>query len=80
MLVGLPNDDQPRLREDASGIAVLIADAHAGTRSGLRIALKNSHTVRVVGESPDLASAIRAVSMCPIWRRPSRLPARRTGE
>ena len=62
MLVGLPNDDQPRLREDASGIAVLIADAHAGTRSGLRIALKNSHTVRVVGESPDLASAIRAVS------------------
>ena len=62
MLVGLPNNEQPRPDDQASGIAVLIADPHPRTRSGLRIALKHSETVRVVGEAADLTSAISAVS------------------
>jgi two-component system, NarL family, invasion response regulator UvrY len=62
MLLGLPNNDQPRLGDRASSIAVLIADPHPGTRSGLRIALKDSETVRVVVEAPDLATALSAVS------------------
>jgi two-component system, NarL family, invasion response regulator UvrY len=60
--VGLRNNKQPRLDDQANSIAVLIADPHPRTRSGLRIALKHSETVRVVGEAPDLASAISAVS------------------
>ena len=62
MLVGLPNDEQPRLGDHTSSVAVLIADPHSRTRSGLRIALKHCETVRVVGEAPDLASAISAIS------------------
>lgn len=62
MLVGLPNNEQPRPDDQSSGIAVLIADPHPRTRSGLRIALKHSETVRVVGEAADLTSAISAVS------------------
>lgn len=62
MLVGLPNNEQSRPRDQASSIAVLIADPHPSTRSGLRIALKHFETIRVVGEAPDLASAITAVS------------------
>jgi DNA-binding NarL/FixJ family response regulator len=62
MLVGLPTNKQPRLDDQANSIAVLIADPHPRTRSGLRIALKHSEPVRVVGEAPDLASAISTVS------------------
>lgn len=62
MLVALPNNEQPRLDDQASRIAVLIADPRPGTRSGLRIALKRCEMVIVVGEAPDLASAISAVS------------------
>jgi two-component system, NarL family, nitrate/nitrite response regulator NarP len=41
---------------------VLIADPHPGTRSAVRDALEVANTVKVVGEAPDLLSAIDAVS------------------
>jgi DNA-binding NarL/FixJ family response regulator len=62
MLVGLPNNEQARLGDQPSSITVLIADPHSRTRSALRSALTHSHTVKVVGEVPDLASAITAIS------------------
>lgn len=62
MLVGLHNNEPPCLGDHTSSIALLIADPHPRTRSGLRIALKDSEIVSVVGEAPDLASAISALS------------------
>ena len=62
MLVGLPNDEQLHQVHRARGIAVLIADPHPATRSALRIAVKDAKTVTVVGDAPDLPSAISAVA------------------
>jgi DNA-binding NarL/FixJ family response regulator len=62
MLGSVPNDKQIRRDDRARGIAVLIADPNPATRSALRIALKDAETVTVVGEVPDLPSAISAVS------------------
>lgn len=62
MLVGLPNHEQLEGSDRARGVAVLIVDPRAGTRSALRIALEDATTVRVVREASDLRSAISAVS------------------
>jgi DNA-binding NarL/FixJ family response regulator len=62
MLRRVPNAGSPRHGDRASRVAVLIADPHAGTRSALRTALDDATTVKVVGDAPDLPSAIEAVS------------------
>ena len=62
MLRGVPNDGPLRQEDGAPRVAVLIADPHPGTRSAIRNALKAADTVKVVGEAPDLLSAIKAVS------------------
>jgi DNA-binding NarL/FixJ family response regulator len=62
MLVSLPNDESMRQDDRARCVAVLIADPHQGTRSALRIALTDAEAVQVVGEAPDVPSAIGAVS------------------
>ena len=62
MLRGVPNEGPLRQQDGAPVVAVLIADPHPGTRSAIRNALKAANTVEVVGEAPDLQSAIDAVS------------------
>jgi len=62
MLRGVTNDGPLRQGDGAPHVAVLIADPHPGTRSALRNALEAANTVKVVGEAPDLLSAIKAVS------------------
>lgn len=62
MLRSVPNDGPPNQWDRAPRVAVLIADPHPGTRSAIRDALKAADTVKVVGEAPDLPSAINAVS------------------
>ena len=62
MLTGLPADGQLRDDDAARGVAVLIADPHPATRRAIHNALKAEKTVQVVGEAPDLPSALRAVS------------------
>jgi DNA-binding NarL/FixJ family response regulator len=62
MLASLPNDESMRQDDRARGVAVLIADPHHGTRSALHIALKDAEAVQVVGDAPDVPSAIAAVS------------------
>jgi two-component system, NarL family, invasion response regulator UvrY len=62
MLRGVPNDGSLRQGDGAPRVAVLIADRHPGTRSALRNALEAANTVEVVGEAPDLPSAIKAAS------------------
>lgn len=62
MLRSVPNDEPLGQGDRRSRVAVLIADPHAGTRSAIRNALKDAKMVKVVGEAPDLPSAISAVS------------------
>jgi len=62
MLRGVPSDGPLTQGDGAPRVAVLIADPHTGTRSAIRNALEAANTVRVVGEAPDLLSAIKAVS------------------
>ena len=62
MLRGVPNEGPLSEEDGAPRVAVLIADPHPGTRSAIRNALKAADTVKVVGEAPDLLSAIKAVS------------------
>jgi DNA-binding NarL/FixJ family response regulator len=62
MLRSVPNDGPSRYGDRASRVAVLIADPHPGTRSALHNALDGATTVKVVGDAPDLPSAINAVS------------------
>ena len=62
MLRGVPSGGLLRQEDGAPRVAVLIADPHPGTRSAIRSALKAADTVKVVGEAPDLQSAIKAVS------------------
>ena len=62
MLTGLPADGQLRDDDAARGVAVLIADPHPATRRAIHNALKAEKTVQLVGEAPDLPSALRAVS------------------
>jgi len=62
MPVGVPNDSPIRRDDRGRGVAVLIADPHPATRSALRSALKSTKTVTVVGETPDLPSALNAIS------------------
>ena len=62
MLRGVPNDGPLRHGGGGPRVAVLIADPHPGTRSALRYALEAAETVKVIGEAPDLVSAINAVS------------------
>lgn len=42
----------------ASSITVVLADAHALTRSGLRLLLEGTEGIEVVGEANDLASTM----------------------
>lgn len=61
MVVGLPDDEHMR-PVDRACVAVLIADPHPATRSSLRIALNDATTLTVVGDAPDLSSAISRLS------------------
>lgn len=61
MLVGLPqNESIPQ--DDQAVMSVLIVDPHSAMRSALRIALTDVRAVQVVGEAPDVPSAITAIS------------------
>jgi two-component system, NarL family, invasion response regulator UvrY len=62
MLRSVPDEGPLSQGDRAPGVAVLIADPHPGTRSAIRDALEAANTVKVVGEAPDLLSAIDAVS------------------
>lgn len=62
MLRGVPSDGPLRQGDDAPRVAVLIADPHPGTRNAIRTALEAANTLKIVGEAPDLQSAINAVS------------------
>lgn len=62
MLRSVPNEGPLSQGDRAPRVAVLIADPHPGTRSAIRNALEAANTVKVVGEAPDLLSAIDAVS------------------
>ena len=62
MLRSVPNDEPLGQGDQRPRVAVLIADPHPGTRSAICNALKHAKTVKVVGEAPDLPSAISAVS------------------
>ena len=62
MLRSVPNEGPLSQADRAPRVAVLIADPHPGTRSAIRDALEAANTVKVVGEAPDLLSAIDAVS------------------
>ncbi len=62
MLRGVPKEGPLGQGDRGPRVAVLIADPHPGARSAIRNALKAANTVKVVGEAPDLASAINAVS------------------
>lgn len=48
-------------RQSASSITVVLADAHALTRRGLRLLLEGAEGIEVIAEANDLASAIRHV-------------------
>jgi DNA-binding NarL/FixJ family response regulator len=62
VLRGVPSDGPLRQGDGAPRVAVLIADPHTGTRSALRNALEAANTLKIVGEAPDLLSAIKALS------------------
>jgi len=62
MLRGVPNEGPLSQGDGAPRVAVLIADPHPGTRSAIRTALEAANTLKIVGEAPDLQSAINAVS------------------
>ena len=62
MLRGVPNEGPLSRGDGAPLLAVLIADPHPRTRSAIRNALEAANTFKVVGEAPDLLSAIKAVS------------------
>ncbi len=62
MPMRLPDKAQPRRDDGTYRVPVLIADPHPGTRSAIRGALQEANTVEVVGDAPDLPSAISAAS------------------
>ena len=62
MLETLPNTERPDQNDRAHRVALLIADPHPGSRSAISSALKDATTVKVVGEAPDLPSALNAVA------------------
>ena len=62
MLRGVPSEGSLSQEDGVPRVAVLIADPHPATRSAIRTALEAASTLKVVGEAPDLQSAINAVS------------------
>ena len=61
-VMSLPDDAQARWGDRRYRAPVLIADPHGGTRSAIRGALERAETVTVVGDAPDLPSAISTAS------------------
>jgi DNA-binding NarL/FixJ family response regulator len=61
MQLHVPTTDRSIMDDRVNHPAVLIADPHAATRTGLRTALDASDGPSVVAEAPDLTTALRTL-------------------